>query len=173
MERFLSAIRAQAATVDRTIGQARFATVSSFNASNFTARVVLQPDGVLTGWLPVLSCWTGPSWGMICPLDVGDQVFVLPQEGDAEHGVIVGRAFSDKSPPPEVPGGEFWIAHRSGTRIRLRNDGTVLIEGDLHVGGRVFDQYGALDRLRSVYNAHTHLTASGSQTSGPATTDSP
>ena len=65
--------------------------------------MTLQPEGVLTGWLPVLSPWIGSGWGMCCPPVPGDQVLVIAQEGEAEHGLIIGRAFSSTQTPPTVP----------------------------------------------------------------------
>jgi phage baseplate assembly protein gpV len=111
---------------------------------------------VLTGWLPILSAWVGAGWGMACPPSPGDQVLVLAQEGDAEHGVIVGRAFSDTQRAPAAPVGELWLVHKSGSFLKLANDGTVQVKGDLHVDGDVYDRHGPLDRLRQHYDAHTH-----------------
>jgi hypothetical protein len=42
--------------------------------------------------------------------------------------------------------------------VRLANDGTVRVQGDLHVSGRVFDSHGPLDRLREHYNQHVHAS---------------
>src|ERR1700761_7351655 len=154
MDRFLNALKAQASTLDHALGQPRFATVSSVNPAASTARVMLQPEGVLTGWLPVLSPCVGAGWGIACPPSPGDQVFVLAQEGDAEHGVIVGRAFSDTQRTPAAPSGEIWLVHQSGSFLKLQNDGTVQINGDLHVSGDVYDRHGSLDRLRQHYDVH-------------------
>ena len=156
MERFLNALKAHAGALDQSIGQPRFAIVTSVDPASATARVQLQPEAILTGWLPVLSTWVGAGWGMVCPPSPGDQVLVLPQEGDAEHGVIVGRAFSDAQRPPAAPVGELWLVHKSGSFLKLTNDGTIQIQGDLHVNGDVYDRRGSLDRLRQHYNAHTH-----------------
>ncbi len=156
MERFLNALKAQAGALDQFAGQPRFGTVTSVDPDTAAARVKLEPEGVLSGWLPVLSSWTGSGWGMVCPPTPGDQVLVLSQEGDSEHGVIVGRAFSDAQRPPSAPAGEFWLVHKSGTAIKLVNDGTVQIKGDLHVDGDVYDRRGSLDRLRRHYDSHSH-----------------
>ena len=163
MDRFINALKAHASTLDHAFGQPRFGTVSSVNPGAATARVMLQPEGVLTGWLPVLSPWVGAGWGAACPPSPGDQVFVLAQEGDAEHGVIVGRAFSDAQRTPAAPSGELWLVHRSGSFLKLQNDGTVQVNGDLHVAGDLYDRKGSLDRLRQHYDAHVHG-------SGPAPT---
>lgn len=161
MDRFLNAIKAHTGAQDASGGQPRLGTVSSVDAAAGTARVQLQPDGVLTGWLPVMSPWVGAGWGLSCPPSPGDQVLVLPQEGDAEHGVIVGRVWSTAAPGLATPVGELWLTHRSGSYLRLLNDGTVRVRGDLHVDGDIFDRVGALDGLRRAYNQHRHPDPQG------------
>jgi len=59
MDRFLNAIKAHTGAQDAAAGQPRFGVVTSVDPAAGTARVQLQPDGVLTGWLPVLSPWAG------------------------------------------------------------------------------------------------------------------
>lgn len=171
MDRFLNAIKMHADSLDQGRGQPRFATVTSVNPNAATACVALQPEGVLTGWLPILSAWIGSGWGMVCLPAPGDQVLVLPQEGDAENGVIVGRAFSNTQLPPVTPVGEFWLVHKTGSFIKLQNDGTVQINGDLHVAGDVYDRQGSLSRLRSHYDSHTHIDSRNGQTTAPSPQD--
>ena len=67
MDHFLNALKAQASALDHAFGQPRFGTVSSVNPSAATARVMLQPEGVLTGWLPVLSPSVGAALMAIRP----------------------------------------------------------------------------------------------------------
>lgn len=171
MDRLLNALKLQSAAQDAAQGQPRFGVVASVDPKAGTARVTLQPEGVLTGWLPVLSPWVGAGWGLSCPPSPGDQVLVLPQEGDAEHGAVLARSWSAEAPPPETPVGELWLTHRSGTTLRLCNDGTVRIKGDLFVEGDVHDRVGPLSRLRDRYNAHTHPDSRGGRTGRPDVQD--
>jgi hypothetical protein len=164
MERLLNIIKQHAGALDQGGSQPRFATVTSVNPEAATVRVTLQPEGVLTGWLPVLSPWIGAGWGMYAPPSPGDQVLVLAQEGEAEHGVIIGCAFSSAQTPPTTPVGELWLVHCAGSFIKLRNDGTIQMQGDLHVDGDIFDRQGSLSRLRGHYNGHTHSDSRGSTT---------
>lgn len=166
-DRLTNAIKSQAASLDRSSGQAKFAIVSSVNYQTGYARVIVQPDGILTGWLPVLSSWVGSGWGLVSPPQPGDQVLVIPQEGDMEQGVIVGRAYSSKAMPPPAPGGELWMVHKSGSFLKLCNDGTVRVSGDLHVQGDVYDSHGPLSGLRANYNQHTHNVVAGATTTAP------
>ena len=131
MDRLLNALKAHSGALDLGQGQPRFGTVSSFDPNTYAARVLLQPEGVLSGWLPVLSAWVGAGWGIACPPSVGDQVLVLAQEGHAESGVIIGGAYSEKMRPPSigntiVPSGEAVLFHASGAYLRLGNDGGLL-----------------------------------------------
>jgi phage baseplate assembly protein gpV len=171
IERLSNAIKSHAADLDQSTGQVKFGTVTSVNSQNATARVLIQPNGVLSGWLPVLSQWVGSGWGMVCPPNPGDQVLLVPQEGDVEQGIIIGRTFSNKQMPPVVPGGEFWLMHQSGSFLKLCNDGTVRVSGDLHVQGDVYDQHGPLSGLRAHYNSHIHLTPPNGTTSVPTPMD--
>jgi phage baseplate assembly protein gpV len=171
LERFLNAMKAQAGALDQGQAQPRFATVVSVDPATATARVLLQPEAVLSGWLPVLSPWIGAGWGMSCPPSPGDQVLVLGQEGNVEHGLIVGRAFSNAAPPPVAPAGECWLVHASGSFVKLLNDGTVQVNGNLHVNGDVYDRHGALSALRADYDAHKHTDSRGGATSVPSQQD--
>ena len=137
MEHLVNALKMHADALIQTQAQPRFGTITSVDPNTGTARVTVQPEGVLSGWLPILSPWVGTGWGMVCPPATGDQVLVLAQEGVAEHGVIVGRIFSSRQCPPPAPSGELWLVHQSGSYVKLLNDGTIQIGGDLHVNGDV------------------------------------
>ena len=138
MERFLNALKGAAGAMDRSTAQPRFGLVTSVDPNRPAARVSLQPEGVITGWLPVLSPWVGAGWGMSCPPSPGDQVVVIAQEGDSEHGVVVGRAWSDVAHTPQAPPGELWLVHQTGSFVKLLNDGTIRIQGDVHHTGNLF-----------------------------------
>ncbi len=174
MHRLLNSLKAQAGAQDLTAGRPRFGTVVSVDPKRHAAKVSLQPEGVVTGWLPVLSPWVGAGWGLCVPPMQGQQVLVLPQDGEGDHGVIVGGAWSDGSATPGAPVGEVWLVHQSGSFIKLVADGTVQVKGDLHVDGDVYDKHGSLDRLRGNYDAHTHGgVQSGGDSTGPTNNPDP
>ena len=163
MDSFLNQIKSHAAQMDQGWAQPRLAVVSSVDPATFTARVLIQPESITSGWLPIASVWVGSGWGLACPPAPGDQVLVIWQEGDAEHGIIIGRLWSSVTHPPQAPPGEFWLVHASGSFIKLHNDGTLessaqtwTHKGDLRVNGDVFDQHGAVSALRAHYNEHVH-----------------
>jgi phage baseplate assembly protein V len=164
----INALKAHASSLDQTEGRVKFGTVTSVDYQTATARVKIQPDGVLSGWLPVLSQWVGDGWGLVCPPNPGDQVLLIPQEGDIEQGIIIGRAFSNNQRPPAAPENEFWLVHKTGSFLKLCNDGTIRVNGDLHVQGDVYDRVGALSHLRTAYNSHTYRAPTGGTTTGPS-----
>ena len=164
----VNALKSHSANLDQATGQVKFGTVASVNNQTATARVKIQPEGILSGWLPILSQWVGNGWGMISPPAPGDQVVLVPQEGDIEQGIIIGRAFSVSQVAPAAPCGEFWLVHKSGSFLKLCNDGTIQINGDLHVQGNVYDRQGSLSHLRTAYDSHTHTVLANAVTSGPS-----
>lgn len=174
MQRLVNAFKAHAAGMDAQNPAARFATVQSVSAADCTVRVLLQPEAVLSGWLPVLMPAVGAGWGLVALPGIGQQVLVVAECGDADSGVVVGAAFSQAHPPPQAasqPGGsatpaqsgEALLIGQGGAVLRLCADGSIFIQadivniaGNLVVQGDVSDRHGSLDRLRGHYNAHTH-----------------
>ncbi|GAB0116892.1 hypothetical protein Acid7E03_09640 [Acidisoma sp. 7E03] len=185
MEAWLNAMRAQAGAMANLPGQLRCGVVQSLDTKTYCAKVMLQPEGVLTGWLPITSPWVGDGWGLVAPPVPGQQVMVAAQEGRAEHGIILGGLFSNEARAPAAAAGEAWLVHRSGSFLTFRNDGsieaqatlwrltgTLSVSGDLLVGGDIADRNGGrgtLNSLRTIYDAHVHP---GVQ-SGPAETGLP
>ncbi|MCB8880418.1 phage baseplate assembly protein V [Acidisoma cellulosilytica] len=172
MEAWTNAMRAQASAISGTAGQLRCGLIQSVDPASYCVRVTLQPEGVLSGWLPVASQWTGSGWGMVALPSPGQQVVVLAQEGRAEHGIVLGSLFSLQALPPNAPVGELWLVHASGSFLKLHNDGsiegqapvwnltgTVRLQGDLLVSGDITDQNGtrgSLQQLRQIYDEHIH-----------------
>ncbi len=180
MDRLWNMIKAGAGGLDGQAGVARFGLVSSFDPKTYAARVLLQPENVLTGWLPVISTWVGAGWGMAAPLVPGAQVLVMAQEGDAEQGVIMGALWSAVDAPLPAPAGELWLQHKSGSFLKLQNDGTIVLQadnvnitGNLVVTGNISDQNGAhgtLAALRNAYDQHAHSDPQGGMTGLPTET---
>lgn len=169
MEIFSNALKAHAGQMDMRLGQPRMGIVSSVQSELQLAKVRLQPGNLVTGWLPILSQWIGSGWGLVSSPSPGDQVLVIPQEGYYEHGIIVGYCRSEKTKAPNAPIGEFWVVHKSGSSIRLSNDGKIYIKGDLHVDGDIYDRTGSLDALRLSHRHHRHQMNNGAMSSLPVT----
>lgn len=170
MSSALEILRSAGAQLD-SVAHPRIGIVASSDSSTATVRVQIQPENVLSGWLPVAAQWVGSGWGISCPPSIGDQVVVIFQEGSVESGIVIGRLYSNAVRPPEAALGELIIRHQTGSTVRLANDGIIYIDGDLHVSGDVYDGHGALSALRHHYNGHTHTDSRGGQTSAPNPVD--
>jgi phage baseplate assembly protein gpV len=170
-----------AASMNKQMGQNRLAVVKSVDPNTYTAKVALQPDGTLTGWLPITTEWVGNGWGLICPPNIGDQVTVVPHDGDANNLIISGRVFSQVQPPPAGVSGEMWLVHVTGASIKLVTSGAIVmnapagvqITGNVTVTGSITSTgdmvAGGGGRNISLLN-HEHTSESpGTPTSAPIT----
>lgn len=158
-QRLFGAMREQAAAVGRQRAITRLGTIDSFNPATYAAKVALQPEGTVTGWLPVATLWVGNGWGLFAPPSRGDQVTVEFQEGSWDAGIVLGRLFSVKAAPQAVPSGELWLVHQTGGAVKLTNDGKVLVNStaEIDVGNLAL----AVKRLLhedfiALYNGHRH-----------------
>jgi uncharacterized protein involved in type VI secretion and phage assembly len=174
----LNLMKAQAAGLDAMGGVLRCGTVSSFDPTRYAAKVLIQPENVLTGWLPVAALWAGSGWGVAAPLSPGMQVIVAALEGNAEQGIVIGALWSNVDAPVAAPVGELWLTHQTGSFLKLHNDGTVEIkastvniDGNLVVSGDVSDQagqHGSVRTLRTAYDQHVHTDPQGGTTGLPS-----
>jgi phage gp45-like len=109
------------------------ATVSAYDPSTYAVKVIIQPEGHETGYIPVGSPWVGAGWGMFSPPSPGDEVDVHFQEGGKNAAYVSLRFWGNVAPPVAVASGEFWLLHSSGTFLKLTNDGKISINGHLEI----------------------------------------
>ena len=137
----------------------RVGTVSSYDPANYTVKVSLQPEGATTGWLPILTPWSGNGWGLFAPPTPGDLVEVQFHDGDFNAGVACLRFFNDGQRPLNVPSGEFWLVHKNGASLKFTNDGKVLLNAgtEIDVGNLGATLHTLVtDAFVSLFNSHTH-----------------
>lgn len=137
----------------------RVGTVTSYDAANYAVKVALQPEGAITGWLPILTAWSGNGWGLFAPPTPGDLIEVQFHDGDFNAGVACLRFFNDGQRPLAVPSGEFWLVHASGAYVKLTNDGKVRVNAGAEID--IGDLGAALhtlvtDAFVALFNSHTH-----------------
>jgi Type VI secretion system/phage-baseplate injector OB domain/GpV Apex motif len=141
MQAHLNAMRREAATTGQESAGTRLGTISGYDASNYLAKVLLQPDGVETGWLPIASIGVGNGWGIQVAPNIGDVVEVEFQDGGIDAALIAGRFFNSSARPNSVPPGEVWLVHKGGQFIKMLSDGSISSkgtwnhQGDLNVTG--------------------------------------
>jgi len=129
MQKLTNAHRAQ---IFRALADARapmrYGEVSSYDPKTFCAKVIIQPEGIETGWLPILTLGNGAGWGIYFGLLPPAQVAVMHFEGDRDNGLVLGTTpNSTDDMPPQVPGGEQWQVHKSGSLLKFTNDGNVAV----------------------------------------------
>jgi phage baseplate assembly protein gpV len=188
MMHLLNGMRAIADGVASQRGVNRWGIITSAQKTDagYLVKVMLQPDGVQTGWMPVLAHAVGAGWGIVSPPMAGMQAFVAPDLGNGEHGVVLGMSYSTQTMPPvpsngfrqskgtAVEPGEITLVSKAGAVVRLCSDGTIYIKGNVNLegnltvqgdivaqagasaGGDVSDRHGSVERLRSAYNLHKH-----------------
>ncbi|QEL14794.1 phage baseplate assembly protein V [Limnoglobus roseus] len=186
MQNLLNIARREAERVMSRLALPKIGIVSGYDEANYAAKVLLQPQGVETGWLPIRTPWSGNGWGMFCPPDIGDEVEVQFQEGGKKAPYIALRAFGDLFRPLSVPAGEFWLAHKSGSSLKFHNDGTVelhaataitssaplwthtgnlIVNGSIRASEDIWDFYHVntytMASFRAVYDIHTHPAPGG------------
>lgn len=158
MDRLLNAIRGDAARLDGLHAQPRLATIESYDPDEHAARVRIEPDGALSGWVPVSALAVGNGIGVVAPPSPGDQVLVVAQEGDAEHLVVVGRIFSIRARPPVSPA--------TGAAVKP-GEVAVFTEGAwLHVAGGVIHAEATELRYRGKLSVDGDIAATGDVTAG-------
>ena len=195
----LNAGKARAAAMLAQQAQLRYGTVASVDGARHRVKVTLQPEGTVTGWLPVLTTAAGAGWGLLALPLPGMQVALMGEGGSNTNLLVMGAVHSTADQPPapaaaigaggtpsgaSVPGaaGELLLVHSSGSALRLCADGSIYlrpasgtlgIDGSLRVNGDVSDRHGSLDRLRMAHDGHVHgnVQNGGGQTSGPSIVD--
>lgn len=121
------AAQLQAALMSAQTVKVKIGVVTSYSPDKYQAKVKLQPEGLLTGWLPVSSQWVGSSWGLFLPPSEGQHVRVEFLDGHLDAGTITGMHFSNKFPPVPVPAGEMLMQHQSGSLLHFDNAGNVAL----------------------------------------------
>jgi len=118
----------------------RMATVSAYDPSHYAVKVLIQPEGFETGYIPIGTTWCGNGWGDFYGPTPGDVVDVHFQEGGKLAAYVSLRFFGNLAQPLPVPSGERWTVHKSGSLMKFHNDGSVELTtaGDLNatVGGQ-------------------------------------
>lgn len=129
-----NAMRRQSLAVLSRLAQPRWGLVTSTRSTDtgYEVKVELQPEGVLSGWLPITSPMVGAGWGLVSPPALNSQALVIPDNGRADHGVVIGMAFSTDMMPP-MPGGkavtegQFALVHKNGSYLLFDDNDVHLI----------------------------------------------
>jgi len=120
-------MRLEALRAMEILARTRIGIVDGYDPDHYSVKVRIQPEDVLTGWLPLTSEWVGNLWGMYAAPSLGDIVEVHFQQGSADAAYVKQKFFSNTVQPLSVPSGEFWVVHKSSSKLKFHNDGSAEI----------------------------------------------
>lgn len=122
----------------------RIGEVSSYDPQTHSSKLIRQPEGIETGFMPHHAHHVGNGWGVLVGPQVGDQFVLGHVNGDVEVPFIAARLFSDKDKPPVVQSGEILAQHQKGHKLFFKQDGTVTLYHAAAGGNVTFDPNGNL-----------------------------
>lgn len=186
MKNFSDMMRGHAESVVSQIAQDQMGIVESYDPSSAAVKVLIQPDGVLSGWIPLGVGAAGGTTFNIVP-NIGDQVMIHNVQGDGENYVVSHSVHSNTDVPPNATAtgqpaqaGDFHMKNSAGAEVyipagsnTIHLSGAVMIQGNvsiignLTVTGTITAGSGGADSV--TLQAHTHKgVQTGSGTSaGP------
>ncbi len=183
-ERWANAHKLHAAQLDKQSAETRHGIIVSYDPVNSAVKVIVQPEGTVTGWIEVGHVAAGSTMFMVGPMP-GDQVILQPQEGDGDHWTISHRVFSTVQMPPTMPStkepiqaGEVGAYQTTtGNYFHMANNGTIYSAGtwqhtgNLNVTGEVTRGFGTSDMATLGQHIHNQPADSAGDTEQP--TDPP
>jgi phage baseplate assembly protein gpV len=98
--------------------------ITSFDRTAWAAKVMLEPSGIETGWLPMPTTYAGSGFGFVGDIDDQTECSVIFESGNPNNGKIVCLHFEDDTPPTIGPG-EAVFVHKSGSTLRFLANGNV------------------------------------------------
>jgi phage baseplate assembly protein gpV len=143
MGKLINAMRAQANLEGGTKACEKDGTITSYDPNAQAVKVMIEPDGYETGWIPMPSCFVGSRYGAYFGPEIGQAVSVTFAEGDKDNGRINGLFYNNAEVPVgganAVQSGEILLQDKSGNLIRWSPIQNKLIitagkEADLNVG---------------------------------------
>jgi phage baseplate assembly protein gpV len=143
--------------------------VTSFNGSS--CKVMLEPSGIETGWLPICMPYVGNGFGFIFDIEENTECTVVFENGNSDDGKIVAFHYEDDIPPSITPGsGSALFQHKSGSSILFNKDGSIAINapGGISIKGTVTST-GDMTAGNISLEKHVHggVESGSSNTSGP------
>ena len=193
-DQWINGLMGRAYAQQQNAAQPRTGIVASVDAERYLVRVKVQPNDILTGWLPVAAASVG-ALSIVSLPSVGAAVQLIPQEGSPDGYVVTGVMFSRATPPPKMPraiggadttvqpgehgvcvGNTVFFVSAAGfySKGAWMHEGTWESSGNMKSRAEVIDKVGSLDSLRDHYNAHRHTgVQAGAAQSGTTTQPDP
>ncbi len=143
----------------------RFGVIQNYDPNNYRAKVMIQPENILSNWMPISSEYVGAGFGLFIGPAIGDTVLCQFVDGDFGMGVIgSGKIFLPSMPPVPCPSGQVMLIHSSGTFIKLMNSGDL----DMNVIGNL--NLAVTGNLEATVNGNAMITSPNPVTVSAPTT---
>lgn len=155
----LGMVHTVATGYDKSSSKIKIGYITAYDPKRYAVRVRIEPESyaneqagvpnpvVETNWIPIYRPFGGDTWGFKSPPNAdpsppyGDQAVILFPDGG--HGVAfvgfynkVEKAYTSRkigdpndATDPQPAAGEWQYVHKTGSFIKFRNDGTVMIFG--------------------------------------------
>uniref|UniRef100_A0A7C6ECF8 Gp5/Type VI secretion system Vgr protein OB-fold domain-containing protein n=1 Tax=candidate division WOR-3 bacterium TaxID=2052148 RepID=A0A7C6ECF8_UNCW3 len=93
--------------------------------TNYQAQAKILTTGMKTNWLRIGTNYSGDGFGEVKSLNIGDEVLIcFPDGNPSAQGIIMTRLFG-KDVPPQLTEDEYFLHHKSGTKILIRQNGNI------------------------------------------------
>jgi len=148
-------MRMQASLAQGAISVSKKGIITNFNPNDWAVKVLLQPEEVLTQEIPLGAPWVGDGWGLFAAPSIGDECLVVSVEGSYNNGFACLLNFNNDERPLPVKSGEFWLVHKTGSFLKLTNNGNLSINGHAEINVTA-------PTLNITVNGNVALNASGS-----------
>ena len=163
----------------------RFGIVSQINPLTVQARVNFQDDNSTSYWLPILQTKTLKDKFFVMP-DINEQVVCLMDE-NSEDGVILGSVYSSVDKPVITSEKQISINLEDNSLINIdketktlticfenikitgniEHDGVLTNTKGIKSNSDITDKISPMQKIREIYDSHTHTGNLGSPTSPP------
>lgn len=124
---FRSNLRQMIAQMIAGGGHLRCGLVNAYDPVAYRVKVVLQPEGIETGWMPILTLMSGSSFGVYAAPSQGNEALVFGLEGDAQVLVCLGFLNNVEDVPPTIQSGEVKVIAKAGGSMAMTQDGHVTV----------------------------------------------
>ena len=109
----------------------RYGKATSWDPDTHMVKVMLKPENVESGWIPVHTMSAGDGYGHMTGIVTGDgdktgeQLEITHQEGEFEAGAVAARAHSNQAKPPKLESGEQLFRTPFKSYIKMAKDGSI------------------------------------------------
>lgn len=112
------------------MAKCRLGEITEYDPEQYAVKVMIQPEGFETGWIPIKMLSGADGWGVFIGPDQGAQAILEPVEGSRENFVMIGVLPSDDAKPPSggPPSGEIWMVHKEGGLMQFKPAGLVVVQ---------------------------------------------